>query len=1264
MSGTGLVSAQYKPWRAYLVLFGVAALVVSRWFRSGTFIATGDMGPWIRRGWAPEALWSWNHSVTGAGSAAYNVARSAEFVVIWVVQHLGGDEYAAQWAFYTLIYGLVAVGVGFLAGAFVRSEIAIVAAGTFAVLNGFFLTRLPNPLNIISVGSIALITAVAVRVGQGRRISPVVGALCLVPTSFLGFNPPMIVVAYAWALAGTPLLVALVLGRSALWRLLKWFVFVAPWAILINAWWLVPFVQGFTGGGGATANATFTDPTNWSWAQANNSVPNVLTMVANWAWFRPQYLPFAASLDQPAWVWLRYLLPALVFVAPVVALKARRRLALVLVGLTLVVVFLAKGLVPPLTAVNYWMYLHVPGFWLFREPMSKLGQLLVLFFGVLIALVVEAVVVRLREAGGLRRLPMLSRVLQVGLLAAVVGVLAYPFPLFTGGVMPDVRPSQPSAHVRVPTYWWQMAETIDADPRPGKVLVLPQDDYYQMPTTWGFFGVDSVANLLIQHPVVQRKPDGYFGDVAGFSADVAGVETALLTGDLSAVPPLLDALGVSKVIVRHDLIRGMVGRRFADDKVLAEAVARVPGLSRAVDGPLELWSVGSGTSPTVKTYAATLDAPASADGVAAAIASTGTDRAMVARASSTPPTTTPVVDHGPQVAGDVITWPVPAVTKGPARTTVTVARAGSFTMSQRARAAAVLVAGWQPATHSVTLTDPTRALVDGHPVSSRASSSVTVPAGTTPVAVRAGARTVSLDGWGSRDTGPRTVPVGAATPVTVFAPSRRPARSTAYSEVYDCNNYEPRPAAELGLKSAVVSSGGHEVLRLTALDHAACSRVTVLDAKPGRTYRVRVQYRALEGKRPQVCLWQTNTDGCELAARPSIGGEWTSYERFVTIDKVASGLQVVLHADVGERFVGRSVTEYRDLQIEAVDPVATATVWPHEIAPHTVRLSAGTHTLEVTGGPSGSVLAPFEPLQDCFRKDDQTPEQADLLAKDTTPKGGAPAFTLGARDHMACVGATAPGYGASSLYELSYAARSVALRNPKVCLYLRGPDRCATLPTGGPWDTWTSYGTLVTPDPSAVETRVYLYGLRDLAGKKRSQVDYRDVLLRPVASPNTLVLVRDPEAVAAPAVTWTRQDPAHFAVDVAAPASAGAVVALTETAAPGWQLPRAAGQRIVVQGWMNAWPLDGAVKGTIAYGPARISRLALYTLPPMLLLAVFYVLVTRWWHRRRQPVREARAARRLAAKAARREARRDHRRGPRRGFRRGPRHGPAAEVTP
>ena len=73
-------------------------------------------------------------------------------------------------------------------------------------------------------------------------------------------------------------------------------------------------------------------------------------------------------------------------------------------------------------------------------------------------------------------------------------------------MIPDVRPNQPSAHVRVPQFWWDMADVINADERPGKVLVMPLDDYYQMPTTWGFAGVDNIPNLLIQRPVVQPKP--------------------------------------------------------------------------------------------------------------------------------------------------------------------------------------------------------------------------------------------------------------------------------------------------------------------------------------------------------------------------------------------------------------------------------------------------------------------------------------------------------------------------------------------------------------------------------------------------------------------------------------------------------------------------------------------------------------------------------------------------------------------------------------
>ncbi|MEU7907597.1 hypothetical protein [Actinoplanes sp. NPDC049118] len=1177
--------------RPYLIVLALNALIVSQWFRTGTFIAGGDMGAFIRRGWAPEATWSWNHQTTGTGSAGYTMARGFEFILIGACRAVGLTEYSAQWLFYICIYGLVGFGVAYLAGAFVRNQAAIVTAGAFGLLNGFFLTRLPNPLNIISVGSVALITGIAIRVAQGRRVPTPIAGFALMPTSFLAFNPPMLVVAYAWAVGGTPLLAALVLGRSGAVRLLKWFVFAAPWAIALNAYWLVPLSQSFVGGGGATANATFTDPTNWSWSQVNNSPPNILTMVANWAWFRPQYLPFAADLDRPWWIWIRYLLPALVFLVPLLAPRRLRRVAFGLIALVLVFVFLAKGLRPPFSEINMFLYQHAPGFWLFREPMSKLGQLLILFFAVLLAIGVEGTAQRLKALPRLRLPGWPRRLAYAGSVTPLLLVLAYPYPLYTGEVMPDERPTQPSTHVRVPPEWWNMASHIDADPGPGKVLVLPLDDYYQMPTTWGFFGADSIANLLIQHPVVAPKPGGYFGEVPGFGADVHAVETALLAGDLTPVPKLLDAIGVSRVIVRHDLVRGLPNRYFADDRILGAAMSRVPGAQLDVDGTLQMWKFGDGTSPTMRTYDRVLDAPARPDAGAAVLGTVDTRTAIAARKDTSPVAMSPQVDDTVTVTPDVVHWPVPAVDSGSPTTTIDVA-AGQYTLAQRARAAAVLTPRLDTANSRLLLEDPTVVKVDGMAVSRRPALSVPIPAGREIRAISTGGRTVSLDGPGT----PASVPVGSATDITLLATAAKPVKATGYSPVFDCNNYEPRPWKELGFAQTVKDTPAGRTVRLTAADHAACTKVVVRDAKPGQMYRVRLQYRSIAGTRPQICLWQAGVAGCELSARPVLDDDWASYEKVVTMDSLADELQIILHADVGERLKPKTVTEYRGLRVDALEAVATKTVFPPAVPEVKVGLEAGKHELRVEGGPAGTVLAPFEPLEDCYRYDDQTAEQAGLDAESQVGSDGETTYTLKAVRHLACIGAPASDMGASSLYELSMEARSVALRNPRFCLYLRGPDLCRTLPAVAMYQGWTSYEALITPDPAAVDTRLYLYGLRDLKEERQAQVEYRGVRLRPMASPNAIVLVRDAAPATKSIVDYSKQNPTQFTGTVTT--SGPTAVALAESAAPGWMLTGVEGARkVTLQGWMNGWLLPEGGTVTMRYAPARISRYAFYLLP-------------------------------------------------------------------
>jgi arabinofuranan 3-O-arabinosyltransferase len=371
----------------------------------------------------------------------------------------------------------------------------------------------------------------------------------------------------------------------------------------------------------------------------------------------------------------------------------------------------------------------------------------------------------------------------------------------------------------------------------------------------------------------------------------------------------------------------------------------------------------------------------------------------------------------------------------------------------------------------------------------------------------------------------------------------------------------------------------------------------------------------VKGKRPQICLWQVGTDGCELAPRPRLGAKWNTYEKFVVVDQEASQVQLVLHADVGERLLGRTVTDYRNVTIEAMDAVAKRTLWPAQI-PHTrVTVADGEHELAIVGGMSGSAIAEFEPLQDCFRYDDQTQKEAGLAAE-TEGDPDNPTFTLKAREHMACLGATVPDMGASSLYEFSLEAKSIALRDPKFCLYLRGPDACEKLPTAGPWEGWTHYQTLVGPNDQAVETRVYLYGLRDLTGEQQSEVAYRDVKLRPVASTNSVVMVREPaggdDALSAPRSTRVSSASDNPIMTSFVKPPGPTIIGFIEGYAPGWQL--AGAEHIMLEGWMNGWVVaEDEVKGTLLYRPARIAGFGLIILPIAIVLAIMSI----WLSRRR-----------------------------------------------
>ena len=93
------------------------------------------------------------------------------------------------------------------------------------------------------------------------------------------------------------------------------------------------------------------------------------------------------------------------------------------------------------------------------------------------------------------------------------------------------------------------------------------------------------------------------------------------------------------------------------------------------------------------------------------------------------------------------------------------------------------------------------------------------------------------------------------------------------------------------------------------------------------------------------------TDGCDLVPRAPIDKDWISFDEFVTVDEVATGLQVVLYANVGVRHELRTVTEYRDVSVERIDPVLKTTIFPPEVPEETVDLDRGRPHADPGGRP-------------------------------------------------------------------------------------------------------------------------------------------------------------------------------------------------------------------------------------------------------------------------------------------------------------------------
>jgi arabinofuranan 3-O-arabinosyltransferase len=845
----------------------IAGVAVQSWFRSGTTIATGDITPPVGTAWVTKVFEPWIWSGSNLGGPTQITPELPWAVVAWIGQLLGGSPELGQRLWFTGLFMGAALGIFALLAVLRLGPAAAAIGAAVYLLNPYVISIVEiNPVYIAALGLLAGMPAVLLAAGMGRipvRLGVTLIAIAAPMFGFVNLNPPLLGMVLA-AMLATPLLAAWLEGKEVALRSLQTLGTAIPLLLLVSLYWIVPMVLSNPIG----AAAQLASAASWSWTESRSTLGNAFWLNTSWAWAFPEYYSFARAYDAWPLSILKFVLPTVAFSALALGRATNGtggsdrgraiRLAVAAATAAIIVILLSTGTKPPGNFVFNVLY-ALPLGWLLREP-GRFLMVAGLAYAVLVAVIVDEVG-RLNAPAVLKRWDrevLRARRYFVGPLILAM-MLALGFPLYTGAFVPDSRPLLPAAHVKVPAYWTEMARYVDALPTQGAVLVMPPNDFYQMPYSWGYYGSDGFVFELFHRAVLSANAQSYSPTSAELQKAIDLTAQSILAGDWQEVQALMDALHTPFVLVRGDIESSFPDRAIIPPNDLAAALAKAPNLSliRTV-GSLDLFQLTTSVSESeVVSDFITVNSRAP-DLRLLSVLRPGT--VMV---SSPPLAGTPSAVQAPPLEqwnsrGDTFEWsPISPpgsqyeVVELTGKSVLALVKPGEVTMKGLPTRVVYAPAATD---HSVTVSIPGKSII----------SNGDFAAGS----------------WGVRNC-----------------------------HGLNANQHGPDVQATVVRNGA---PGGLPSLQLTSSVDSAC--VTQPLQWAGGAVVVDLLVHPIEGAAPRVCLWEEGPNRCAILPPIPTGPGWSTYRASVTPDAGTSALSINLFADATNRG-GRTVAEYASVRV-------------------------------------------------------------------------------------------------------------------------------------------------------------------------------------------------------------------------------------------------------------------------------------------------------------------------------------------------------------
>jgi len=547
-------------WRWVFWLSGplIALVITSQWFSPGRLLAGGDNFPpvLIDPGmWMQRMRYAWDLAGLGGPNSLIQVLPQIVFNYLLRLVFAPAE---AQHVFYAFLYAAQFLSmVVFVLTILPGHRVAAYLAALFYCFNPFVVLVPPGYLGLFQLAYLPYMAALFIRAAT-RPLNMRFLAVFAVSAGVSGVlfvNPPL----FALFLLFAGLMICYVISHQ--WRrdsrVLLRVALLAGLFILANVYWIAQAYFVLFGSG--HQQVAVTQAQDWSFVVRRSSILNMFWLNPTWAW--DYYYPYAPVYKTPI-LELTVFLPALLAFSSLLNRSIPRRIVLPATSVALVLLLVSTGLHGPWQVINLFLYQHLPLFWLFREPDNKFPILILVFYAPLIGYQAEWLSEQVLRVSMLRPRPR-GRLVARACLLSVLGVafVVTAFPLVTGAVVGRSFASSTKTGVALPGYWYKLKDYLSQRDVHGGVLLLPNDDFYQMPYSWGYYGADVVAGEFLPNRIFTLiVGNGYLSSISSSTDLNAGIMRALKSSNHATILPYLAVQGIKYIVQRNDIVADQPGR--------------------------------------------------------------------------------------------------------------------------------------------------------------------------------------------------------------------------------------------------------------------------------------------------------------------------------------------------------------------------------------------------------------------------------------------------------------------------------------------------------------------------------------------------------------------------------------------------------------------------------------------------------------------------------------------------------------------------------